>query len=181
MISHPPATPALLGEPVDFLFPPHIPPLGKPLGGIATLRTNLKCAIGSWTKEIYTDDFYRPDIPRLLYVMKPDAIRKILIEQAECFPLSRSSLNILRPIWRSGLAASEGADWRRQRQTAAPFFTPKAAKSVIPLAEMAARLLIARWKTSSGPTELTSDISHAIDAAISLLRECRRLDPAANG
>jgi cytochrome P450 len=150
MISLPPAGPALLGDPVDFLFPPHIPPLDKPLGGIA--------------KEIYTDDFYRPDVPRLLYVMKPDAVRKILIERAEYFPLSRSSLNILRPIWRTGLAASEGANWRRQRQTAAPFFTPKAAKSVIPLAEVAARLLIARWKTSSGPTELTSDISHAMSA-----------------
>ena len=101
MTSPSPAGPALLGEPVDFLFPPHSPPIDKPLGGIATLRTNLKCAIGSWSKEIYTDDFYRPDIPRLLYVMKPDAVRKILIEQAEYFPLSRSSLNILRPICQS--------------------------------------------------------------------------------
>lgn len=149
-----------------FLIPPHIPPLDKAVGNISALRKTLKCAIGIWTDEVYTEDFHRPGIRRLLYVMKPEAVRKILVDQAGSFPLSRSTINLLRPIWRTGLAASEGADWRRQRQAMASFFTPKAVQSAIPLAEQAAHFLVSKWQATSGPTDLTSDISYAMSTVM---------------
>eukprot|EP01035_Chromulina_nebulosa_P013631 gene13631-18089_t len=39
-------------------------------------------------------------------------------------------------------------------------------KSVIPIAERAARHLCSTWKTASGPVELTCDISQAMSAVI---------------
>lgn len=146
--------------------PPHIAPLARPIGAMSALRMTLKCAVSTWTEDVYTQDFHRPRVPNLLYVMKPEAIRAMLVDHVERFPLSRASHNSLRPIWRTGLAVSEGADWRRQRQATAAFFTPRSVQSAIPIAEHAARLLCVKWKTACGPVELTSDISQAMSAVI---------------
>jgi cytochrome P450 len=87
--------------------PPHVPPVANAIGGIGAIRASLKSTIGNWPVEIYQEDFYRPRTPKLLYVMQEAAIGRVLIDETAKFPMAPGTRNILRPIWRNGIAASD--------------------------------------------------------------------------
>ncbi len=141
--------------------PPHVPPVANAIGGIGAIRASLKSTIGNWPVEIYQDDFYRPRTPKLLYVMQEAAIGRVLIDETAKFPMAPGTRNILRPIWRNGIAVSDGDAWRWQRRAAAPVFTPRSVEAVIPCAVAKARQLADQWQRKGGAVEITGDLSDA--------------------
>jgi cytochrome P450 len=61
----------------------------------------------------------------LVLVNTPDAIRQVLSTNAELYQRLAAIRRVLGPIIGRGLPVSEGENWRRQRQTLAPTFTPR--------------------------------------------------------
>src|SRR5207247_6502418 len=56
---------------------------------------------------------------------RPEAIRHVLIDNAENYARSRATIRLLHPIVGNGLFLAEGNDWREQRRTVAPSFAPR--------------------------------------------------------
>ncbi len=72
-------------------------------------------------------------------VMDPGAIRRILLENADNYPKSKATKNILRPAIGDSLFVAEGAHWRWQRRAAAPVFSHRNISSLAPVMAAAAQ------------------------------------------
>ena len=62
----------------------------------------------------------------------PEAIRHVLVDKHENYRRTNATIRVLSPLLGSGLLLSEGRDWRHQRRTLAPAFTPKAVSLLVP-------------------------------------------------
>src|SRR3954454_3480774 len=60
-----------------------------------------------------------------LTLNRPDAIRHVLIDNAENYTRTSGTVRLLYPIIGRGLVLAEGEDWRVQRRTVAPAFAPR--------------------------------------------------------
>jgi cytochrome P450 len=98
----------------------------------------------------------------LVLAASPDAIRHIMISQADNYVRLPFGRRVLGPIVGKGLLVSEGEDWRSQRRTMAPAFTPRnvavLSRHIVRCVELACDRL---ERTQGGP--------------IDLLRECQAL------
>ena len=95
---------------------------------LVTLRTN---ALGMWPAEAYEKDVLVQSFfgRRRMLLNHPDAIHRVLVENAANYRRSPATIRILRPIVGDGLFLSEGEEWKHQRRTIAPALAPR----VIPL------------------------------------------------
>lgn len=72
--------------------------------------------------------------PRTIFlVVHPDHVRRITVEQRDTYAKHASYDDIRRLVLGDGLVGSNGALWRRQRKLMAPFFTPRAAETYLPV------------------------------------------------
>lgn len=84
---------------------------------------------------------------QLLWVADPDAVKQVLLDEAENFPKGFVQRRVLRPITGDGLLTAEGAHWKFQRRAAAPEFTPAKALSFTPVfAEAAEAACDTLWR-----------------------------------
>jgi len=60
-----------------------------------------------------------------LTLNRPEAIRHVLIDNAENYARTPATIRLLYPIIGNGLFLAEGNDWREQRRTVAPSFAPR--------------------------------------------------------
>jgi unspecific monooxygenase len=65
---------------------------------------------------------------RQFILNRPDAIRRVLVENPGNYVRSAATLRVLRPIFGRGLFLAEGAEWEEQRHTMASAFTPRAVR-----------------------------------------------------
>ena len=87
-----------------------------------------------WYKVRYCD--FRVGISRTgrgVLINEPEAIRRVLVTEAEHFPKEDNQLAILKPLLGNGLLTAEGAEWRRNRKLAAPIFQHSSVKDFAPL------------------------------------------------
>jgi cytochrome P450 len=61
----------------------------------------------------------------------PAAIRQVLVDHHDDYGRLNATIRVLSPLIGSGLLISEGRNWRHQRRTLAPAFTPKAVSTLI--------------------------------------------------
>jgi cytochrome P450 len=128
--------------------PPAPTPLGAPLGPLSTLRALRKNPIGTWTRA----HFKLPIIigPTILgtiaVVSDPAAIRRFLVDNAGNYRKDGLQKRVLGEGLRDGLLLVEEEDWRVQRRTLAPLFTPKTVATFAAATNDAALDLIARWR-----------------------------------
>jgi cytochrome P450 len=62
---------------------------------------------------------------RQVILSRPASIHHILVDNPANYRRTAATIRMLRPLLGRGLLLSEGEDWRRQRQTVAPAFTPR--------------------------------------------------------
>ncbi len=115
-----------------------VPPVPAPperelptLRFIAAMRTN---GIGCWPAAAYETPLRRR---RLLgrtrfTVSDPDAVRRVLVDNASNYARTPITIRLLRPMLGDGLLISEGTAWRHQRRALAPAFTPRAVETLVP-------------------------------------------------
>jgi cytochrome P450 len=87
-------------------------------------RTN---ALLLWPDAAYESDVYvRRGFGRTqMLINTPEAIHRVLVENAGNYRRTPASIRILWPIAGDGVLLSEGESWRHQRRTIAPSMTPR--------------------------------------------------------
>jgi cytochrome P450 len=112
----------------DGLVPPRLgmaPPVLPWYRLLAAVRTN---ALSAWSPQAYEQDFVAASFlgrDRLL-INNPEGIRRVLVDNHTNYRRTRATIRIIRPLMGDGVFLSEGDDWRHQRHTLAPAFTPRA-------------------------------------------------------
>ena len=74
---------------------------------------------------------------------RPEAIRRILIENSGNYTRTAPTIRVLSPIFGRGLFLSAGEEWRGQRRILAPTFAPRAIRILAKHVAVAAGSLIA--------------------------------------
>jgi cytochrome P450 len=85
----------------------------------------------------------------LVLINSPEAIREMMVTKAEHFGRLSAGKRVLSPVVGSGLALSEGADWKRQRRMLAPAFGPRSTPVIATHVARATNMAITRLKLRS--------------------------------
>jgi cytochrome P450 len=126
--------------------PPAPVPLDAPLGPIATMRVLRRNPIESWTEAHF-------DLPILIgptilgtvaLISDPAAIRRVFVDNAANYRKDALQKRVLGASLSDGLLEAEDEQWRVQRRTLAPLFTPKTVGSFAQSINAAAFDLVAR-------------------------------------
>jgi unspecific monooxygenase len=109
------------------MFPPpaRAPDEGASARGIArALRDNALLAFPpeAFEREVVVRSFFGR---RQVILSRPASIHHILVDNPGNYRRTPATIRMLRPLLGKGLLLSEGEDWRHQRQTVAPAFTPR--------------------------------------------------------
>ncbi|MCW5719013.1 MAG: cytochrome P450 [Bauldia sp.] len=110
-----------------------IPPAEQP-AFLRYLRTVVRNPLEVWPEAIYRDKVH---VERFLgrdalFVMDPDLIHQILVEEPEKYLKSEMMQRLLAPALGRGMVTSDGAQWRRQRRIVAPLFRPSEVARYVP-------------------------------------------------
>src|SRR5579863_569992 len=133
---------------------PYVPPFPrrpkKPRGALSIIFALRRNPIEIWSEP----DFERSvSIGRSVLGLRgaahdPAAVRRIFLDNAANYRKDDLQLRVLRPGLGSGLLTSEGEDWRMQRRSLAPLFSPRQVADFAPamqtVAEAAVRRLSSR-------------------------------------
>jgi cytochrome P450 len=110
------------------------------------MRTN---GITVWPRSAYEEEITtRRFLGRRSFVFNaPEAIRHVLVDNQDSYARTNATIRILRPLLGNGLFLSEGRDWRLQRRTVAPAFTPKAVNLLVPHMHSAVQQIVTELHT----------------------------------
>src|SRR5438067_2706946 len=101
-----------------------------------------------------------------LTLNRPEAIRHVLIDNAENYARTRATIRLLYPIVGNGLFLAEGNDWREQRRTVAPSFSPRTLPMLARQVAAVADKLVGTLAAESGEVDLLDHMHHlAIEVA----------------
>jgi cytochrome P450 len=137
---------------VDALFrpPAPIPRRTAPdmFDFLAALRTN---PLTTWTEDHFEHLILAGEgaLGRVTVVHDPAAIRHILVDNAGNYRKDDLQRRVLAPGLGNGLLTAEGEEWRLQRRTLAPLFSPRRVAGFVPPMIEAAERLVRRWRRRS--------------------------------
>ncbi|QRM30870.1 cytochrome P450 [Microvirga sp. VF16] len=128
--------------------PPHPKPRTEPLGMVAFLRAVRENPLNTWMEAHFEEPIITGDgaLGRMTVVSDPAIIRHILVDNAANYRKDDLQLRILAPGLGRGLVTAEGDEWRLQRRTIAPLFTPRHVSGFFPAMVEAAERLVRRWQ-----------------------------------
>lgn len=115
---------------------------------LAALRTN---PLTTWTEDHFEHLVLAGDGPlgRVSTVSDPQAIRHILVDNAANYRKDDLQRRVLAPGLGDGLLTAEGDEWRLQRRTLAPLFSPRHVAGFTAEMIAAAERLVRRWQRRS--------------------------------
>lgn len=87
---------------------------------------------------------------RHILLQSPEAIRHVLIDNAQNYTRDPAVLRVLRPMFGRGLFLSAGDDWRRQRHAHAPAFAPRAVRMLASRVVAGTEAFAARLEAAGG-------------------------------
>ncbi|MEO0357069.1 MAG: cytochrome P450 [Pseudomonadota bacterium] len=133
-------------------LPVRVPLVTKPMGVLASLQTARRNIL-----EIIPDLATKQPIVsgktasvRWHMVMDPAALRRVLLENADNYPKSDVTKNILEPAIGDSLFIAEGAHWRWQRRAASPVFSHRNVTNLGPIMTLAAERSVERLTAQLG-------------------------------
>jgi len=111
------------------VIPPAVQP---PL--LRYLRTVVRNPLEVWPEAIYRDKVHVERFlgREALFVMDPDLIHQMLVDEPEKYLKSEMMQRLLAPALGAGMVTSDGAQWRRQRRIVAPLFRPTEVARYVP-------------------------------------------------
>jgi cytochrome P450 len=151
------------------LIPPHVAPAAAPLGRMAFVATFVRNPLRVLPRAVYEEDFVPLGggrVPRA-WVTAPPIIKAVLLDERDKFG-KLAQIRLLGPMLGKGMLTSEGADWKWQRQAAAPMFRPQELGNFVPAFVHAAEATLARWRAAPGAVhEIDADMRRATFDVIS--------------
>lgn len=116
------------------VVPARVSPPSEPLSTLRYFRTVIRNPLEVWPEAIYREPIYRARMlgQDTLFVIDPDLVRQMLIDDAELYRKSDMMLRLLEPALGNGMLNAHGGDWRRQRRIVAPAFRPDRIAGFVP-------------------------------------------------
>jgi cytochrome P450 len=152
------------------LVPPHVVPPAAPLGRLAFIAAFVRNPLNVLPQAVYEEDFIPFGDARLprVWITAPSLIKAVLLDERDKFG-KLTQIRLLGPLLGKGMLTSEGADWKWQRQAAAPMFRPQDLGSFVPAFVRAAEATLARWRAAPPGTvhEIDADMRRATFDVIS--------------
>ncbi|HEX2650249.1 MAG TPA: cytochrome P450, partial [Burkholderiales bacterium] len=112
---------------------------------------------------------YERDLVRYrarVWITAPALVRTVLLDERERYR-KLSSIRLLGPLLGRGLLTSEGAEWKWQRQAAAPVFRQADLLRLVPGFVAVATRLVERWRARPGVQAIDVDTTRATLEVIS--------------
>ncbi|MFH6786519.1 MULTISPECIES: cytochrome P450 [Methylobacterium] len=111
-----------------------ITPPAQPLGPWRLFRTIVRNPLEAWPEAIYHEPLYVSDFlgNTSLFVMAPNLIRRVMVDEADAFEKSEVLRRALSPALGDAILTADGARWRWQRRAAAPIFRAERIRSFVP-------------------------------------------------
>ena len=144
-------------------LPARVVPPARPLGRLAFIRTFLRNPLEAIPQAVYEEDFVRlGSDPDAVWITAPAAIKSVLLDERDKFR-KLAQVRLLGPMLGKGLLTAEGADWKWQRQAAAPMFRPTELAGFVPAFVRAAQATLERWRAAPPGTaqEIDADMTRA--------------------
>jgi cytochrome P450 len=135
-----------------------IPP-AQPLKTLAFIPAFIRNPLASVPQAAYEQPmvaFVRAKRP-VVWMTEPSLIKTVFLDRREDFPRTPMEKRVLGPLLGTGLLTSDGADWKWQRQTAAPVFRHQDLLGLVPEMTQAADALVRTWRAE------TATVHRAID------------------
>jgi cytochrome P450 len=143
--------------------PPRVVAPHKPLNRLAFVARFVRNPLAVVPRAAYEEDIvFLPAAP-IAWVTGPALVKTILLDEREKFE-KRAQIRLLAPLLGKGILTSEGADWKWQRQAAAPMFRQHELAGFVPAFVAATRRCIAGWRDGDtrpierDMTQLTFDV-----------------------
>lgn len=125
--------------------PPRIDPPARPLNRLAFVARFVRNPLAVVPRAAYEEDIVFLRGARIAWVTGPAMVKSILLDEREKFH-KLAQIRLLAPLLGKGILTSEGADWKWQRQAAAPIFRPQELAGFVPGFVRAARALLTQWR-----------------------------------
>jgi cytochrome P450 len=128
--------------------PPAPPPLDRSLDLIDFLKVLRANPLATWTNDHFERLIVSGEgaLGRITVISDPAAIRHVLVDNAANYRKDDLQLRVLAPGLGRGLLTADGDEWRLQRRTLAPLFSPRTVASFLPDMNAAAERLVRRWR-----------------------------------
>ena len=112
---------------------------------------------------------YGRSVGRVAWVIDPALIKDVLIDRSALFPITPLQKRVLGPLGGKGVLTAEGAEWRCQRQIAAPLFRHTELLRYVPAMTGAAEAMLATWAgdASGGYRAIDKDMTRLTFRVIS--------------
>ena len=139
-----------------------IEPPDQPLSLFPLLRTVLDNPIKVWPRAVYRDRLYRWRVlgQDTVYVMAPDLIRTVLLDDADSFEKGEIARRTLGPGLGDSILIADGSRWRWQRRAVAALFRPERIREFLPEMIAAAERTRDRWQAM--PRDAEIDVAHEL-------------------
>jgi cytochrome P450 len=140
--------------------PARIEPPDRPLPAFRRLRTIVDNPIKAWPRALYRDRMYRSRLlgREIIYVMAPDLIRTVLLDDADSFEKGEVARRALGPALGDAILIADGSRWRWQRRAVAALFRQERIRDFLPDMIAAAECTRDRWQAM--PPEAEIDVAH---------------------
>ncbi len=135
-------------DPRTPMIPPRVIPPARRLGRFAFLSSFVRNPLEVLPQAVYEEDAVvlgSEKSPRL-WITSPALIKGVLLDERDKFR-KLTQIRLLGPLLGKGILTSEAADWKWQRQAAAPMFRPQDLTGFVPTFVRAAEVTVARWAT----------------------------------
>ena len=105
-----------------------ITPPKQPLSTIRLLRRVVDNPIKAWPQAIYRQHLYRSSVlgHDIIYVMAPELIRTVLLDEADNFEKGEIVRRALGPALGGAILTADGSRWRWQRRAVSAIFAKSA-------------------------------------------------------
>ncbi len=126
--------------------PPAPKPRDVPLGPVGLLLALRRNPVETWTRAHFEKPILvgRRVLGEMAVVSEPAAIRRVLLDNVANYRKDDLQRRVLSPGLGNGLLTAEGKQWRAQRRTVAPMFTPRNVLSFAQQMAEAARATVER-------------------------------------
>jgi len=140
-------------------IPARIDSPAKPLWLLPLLRAMVRNPIEAWPRAVYREHLHRSRMPGrdVVFVMCPELIRQVLVNEADSFEKGAMARRALGPVLGDAILIAEGTRWRAQRQAAAPLFRREQLLAFLPVMIAAAER--SRDRLLSYPTASEIDVA----------------------
>jgi cytochrome P450 len=155
------------------LTPPRIKPPARAPTGLRFMAAFVKNPLDVIPQAAYEADFVAVGRTRA-WVTSPALVKAVLLDERDKFR-KLTQIRLLGPLLGKGILTSEGADWKWQRQAAAPMFRPQGLGHFVPAFVRAAEDALARWRAAPGEHDIDADMTRATFDVI-----CATLLPSAD-